>query len=654
MVDMNQFNLTPQLLKELWRVDSTSTVMLDLWVFHCYLVLVIIIVCGFVATVMGLLLRDTSSLVDSNRSISKTLNDFIQAFSSTVNFVVFLTRTYAWNGLIVILRNLLLVVSEIFYSAGKNYLLTDGYRDTTALVRGVLDTIDSIRVTIINFSRFLLFVVVSIGELLNYLSIWVFELLNDLRNESSDTLHFWWVFQSLWNIGHNKLAILKLLIMSLINDVDGADSQDGSTLDYFYGLYTIVVNRIRTGYGLALIVISNIRLFLISFSGLLGSIGLYLWYYKLGTNNETYTRLYNECKTAYTKLVYGEVVSKDSIIEAYSEVSSKPSFLPYYKLVWHMYLVWNTSVYYRGDEKLFTKGAKQQFSVSKNSKTGLDTSYLNSFISQDHRLLRTLFSITYLRHIVSSREVDLKRRIKGMESAHTYFIHGSQYLDTKVGKQLLKRTLWFDAWDRIVSWRREHGNKHGYLVNRKVQHHFYLELVWTVIPFLMVVAVGVPSLLLLYGYDMRAYKLQSAVVITAVGHQWYWSYEYHILTGKATVHATMDSYMVETTNLTIGQPRLLAVDNRLVLPACFLNILVTSTDVIHSWTIPTLGIKLDAVPGRVNQLVVDLYPRYGTFWGQCSELCGVMHGFMPIEVSIVPYLDFLTYLHSCDTTVIPA
>lgn len=100
---------------------------------------------------------------------------------------------------------------------------------------------------------------------------------------------------------------------------------------------------------------------------------------------------------------------------------------------------------------MFTKGAKQQFSVSKNSKTGLDTSYLNSFISQDHRLLRTLFSITYLRHIVSSREVDLKRRIKGMESAHTYFIHGSQYLDTKIGKQLLKRTLWFDAWDRIVS-----------------------------------------------------------------------------------------------------------------------------------------------------------------------------------------------------------
>lgn len=141
------------------------------------------------------------------------------------------------------------------------------------------------------------------------------------------------MFQSLWNIGHNKLAILKLLIMSLINDVDGADSQDGSTLDYFYGLYTIVVNRIRTGYGLALIVISNIRLFLISFSGLLGSIGLYLWYYKLGTNNETCTRLYNECKTAYTKLVYGEVVSKDSIIEAYTEVSSKPSFLPYYKLV---------------------------------------------------------------------------------------------------------------------------------------------------------------------------------------------------------------------------------------------------------------------------------------------------------------------------------
>lgn len=168
-------------------------------------------------------------------------------------------------------------------------------------------------------------------------------------------------------------------------------------------------------------------------------------------------------------------------------------------------------------------------------------------------------------------------------------------------------------------------------VPSKTTHHTLLEVVWTVIPVLILVVVAIPSLKLLFRLD----KAQDATMtIKAVGHQWYWSYEY------PDNQISYDSYMIEDHDLKPEQIRLLSVDNPIFIPEqTTVRILVTSQDVLHSFAVPALGLKKDAVPGRLNETWVRV-DKVGDYYGQCSELCGIKHGFMPIHIKVVSQKDY--------------
>lgn len=167
-------------------------------------------------------------------------------------------------------------------------------------------------------------------------------------------------------------------------------------------------------------------------------------------------------------------------------------------------------------------------------------------------------------------------------------------------------------------------------------HNTILEIIWTLVPIIILVIIAFPSFRLLYFMD----KIEDAdFTVKVIGHQWYWSYEYpdHSNIG-------FDSMMIEDKDLKPGQPRLLAVDNPLVLPVGkTIKILATSDDVIHSWAVPSFGIKKDTVPGRINETWVRI-EMPGTYYGQCSELCGPRHAFMPIAVKAVPQEEFNAWL----------
>jgi len=165
-----------------------------------------------------------------------------------------------------------------------------------------------------------------------------------------------------------------------------------------------------------------------------------------------------------------------------------------------------------------------------------------------------------------------------------------------------------------------------------------IEGLWTALPALVLVQIAIPSLLLLYSLDEGS---NCQLTVKAVGHQWYWSYEYSDL-GATPGRAEFDSYILPQ-----GEGvRLLDVDNRAALPwGGRARVLVGSTDVLHSWTIPRLGIKVDACPGRLNQLKLSSYMP-GVFYGQCSEICGANHRFMPIVVEIVGAKDFVVWVQS--------
>nr|YP_009059869.1 cytochrome c oxidase subunit II [Laeops lanceolata]YP_010485777.1 cytochrome c oxidase subunit II [Laeops kitaharae]UVW81923.1 cytochrome c oxidase subunit II [Laeops kitaharae]BAP58954.1 cytochrome c oxidase subunit II [Laeops lanceolata] len=159
-----------------------------------------------------------------------------------------------------------------------------------------------------------------------------------------------------------------------------------------------------------------------------------------------------------------------------------------------------------------------------------------------------------------------------------------------------------------------------------------IEVIWTVLPAVVLILIALPSLRLLYMMD----EVNSPhVTIKAIGHQWYWTYEY-----TDYEELEFDAYMLPTQDLAPGQFRLLETDHRVVVPAeSPVRILVTAEDVLHSWTVPALGTKVDAVPGRLNQttFIVD---RPGVFYGQCSEICGANHSFMPIMVESTPLKHF--------------
>ena len=164
-------------------------------------------------------------------------------------------------------------------------------------------------------------------------------------------------------------------------------------------------------------------------------------------------------------------------------------------------------------------------------------------------------------------------------------------------------------------------------VPSKTTHHTVLEVIWTAIPVVILMVIAVPSFKLLYFMD----RTQDAeMTLKVIGHQWYWSYEY-----PDHGNFTFDSLMVPDDELKDGQPRLLAVDNKVVLPVgTDIRILMTSDDVLHAWAVPAFGIKLDTVPGRINEAWVRI-DREGTYYGQCSELCGVNHAYMPVAVEAV-------------------
>jgi len=148
---------------------------------------------------------------------------------------------------------------------------------------------------------------------------------------------------------------------------------------------------------------------------------------------------------------------------------------------------------------------------------------------------------------------------------------------------------------------------------------------------------------LLYALDE---VIDPAVTVKVTGHQWYWSYEYSDMLNETGESIDFDSYMIPESDLELGQLRLLEVDNRLVVPSeTHIRFIVTGTDVIHDFAVPSLGLKIDAVPGRLNQTSA-LIDREGVFYGQCSEICGVWHGFMPIAVEAVKIYDFFSWADS--------
>nr|YP_010251443.1 cytochrome c oxidase subunit II [Myanophis thanlyinensis]QTW91653.1 cytochrome c oxidase subunit II [Myanophis thanlyinensis] len=163
-----------------------------------------------------------------------------------------------------------------------------------------------------------------------------------------------------------------------------------------------------------------------------------------------------------------------------------------------------------------------------------------------------------------------------------------------------------------------------------------LEAAWTAAPIMILILTALPSVRSLY---LMEEVFDPYLTIKATGHQWYWNYEYSDKT-----QISFDSYMLQTKDLMTGSPRLLEVDQRMIMPAGLqTRIVVTAEDVLHSWAIPSLGIKVDAVPGRLNQLPLST-SRTGVFFGQCSEICGANHSFMPIAMEAIPLNHFEQWL----------
>ena len=176
-----------------------------------------------------------------------------------------------------------------------------------------------------------------------------------------------------------------------------------------------------------------------------------------------------------------------------------------------------------------------------------------------------------------------------------------------------------------------------------VTHGGVLEIIWTIIPAVVLALIAVPSFGLLY---MLEEVIAPAVTLKVIGHQWYWSYEYSDYLKANDESIAFDSYMVQADDLQKGQLRLLEVDNRVVLPTqTNIRFVISSADVLHCFAVPSLGVKLDAVPGRLNQ-VGAFIKREGLYFGQCSEICGVNHGFMPITVEAVNVDDYISWVSS--------
>ena len=166
-------------------------------------------------------------------------------------------------------------------------------------------------------------------------------------------------------------------------------------------------------------------------------------------------------------------------------------------------------------------------------------------------------------------------------------------------------------------------------------HNTLVEVLWTLIPCLILIVMAVPSFKILYKQDTIP---KADVTIKAVGYQWYWGYEY------PDENIIFESYMVDEKNLKKNQPRLLTVDNEIYVPVNkVVKVMITANDVLHAWALPSFGVKRDAIPGRINETWFKA-EKTGTFYGQCSELCGIKHAFMPITVNVVTEDEYATWL----------
>jgi cytochrome c oxidase subunit 2 len=181
-------------------------------------------------------------------------------------------------------------------------------------------------------------------------------------------------------------------------------------------------------------------------------------------------------------------------------------------------------------------------------------------------------------------------------------------------------------------------------IPEKIIHGTTIEIAWTTIPSLVLICIALPSFALLYSLDET---VDPAVTVKGIGHQWYWSYEYSDYGSEEEPYQILfDSYMIPDDDLEYGEYRLLEVDNRIVLPVhTHIRMVLTAADVIHSWAVPSLGVKCDAIPGRLNGVPIFI-KREGVYYGQCSELCGANHAFMPIVVEAVTLENYISWLYS--------
>nr|QOL00961.1 cytochrome c oxidase subunit II [Filchnerella sunanensis] len=172
--------------------------------------------------------------------------------------------------------------------------------------------------------------------------------------------------------------------------------------------------------------------------------------------------------------------------------------------------------------------------------------------------------------------------------------------------------------------------------NRYVLHGHLIETIWTALPAITLIFIALPSLRLLYMLDD---SIDALITIKTIGRQWYWSYEY-----SDFVNVEFDTYMTPESDLEVDGFRLLDVDNRTILPMnTEVRVLTSASDVLHSWAVPSLGIKIDATPGRLNQGTFTIN-RPGLFFGQCSEICGANHSFMPIVIESTSVNLFIKWL----------
>ena len=193
----------------------------------------------------------------------------------------------------------------------------------------------------------------------------------------------------------------------------------------------------------------------------------------------------------------------------------------------------------------------------------------------------------------------------------------------------------------LVSIIRNYVSSRSPISNKYLNHGTLIELIWTITPALILIFIAFPSFKLLYLMDEVT---DPSLTVFVEGHQWYWSYQYPDFLNEDDEELEFDSYLVPESDLEDGALRMLEVDNRVILPELtHVRFIISSGDVIHSYACPALGIKCDAYPGRLNQVSV-LINREGLFYGQCSEICGILHSSMPIVIESVSLEKFLSWL----------